>query len=212
MNGWCSEVDQAAAHYAEVTAKSVPFVLSELSEWKSLERGTPEETRIVATAYGQEQKGLHGPQDRGAWDLYVSGATSYLSLLETIWPEGPLVIRGREHGTDARWLEWIALHPGAAASMEWVPLDGVLFAWQGRDGVLRARTVHRARGQLSHQPPASTSVAAVWQIEITDVGLAELTESLGPLQRTMTIERKLSSQPREGRPNEEQSTASVPID
>lgn len=212
VKGWCSEVDQAAAHYAEVTAASIPFVLAELSEWKSLEWGSPEETRIIETSYGQEQKGLHDPQDKGAWEQYIYGATSYLSLLETMWAEGPMVVRGREHGADARWLEWIALHPGAAASVDWVLQEGVPFAWRGRDGVLRARTVHRARGQLSHQPPAAKSVAAVWQIEITDIGLAELTEALGPLRRTMTVQRKLPARSREGHPNEEQISVSVPID
>lgn len=75
---------------------------------------------------------------------------------------------------DSRWIGWLALHLAVGVHLGWQPHPGSPFAWLAADSGWRARTVRRARGQLSHQPPATAYCAEIWQVVLSELGLAEL--------------------------------------
>jgi hypothetical protein len=81
-----------------------------------------------------------------AWEVTFSGAHLYPRRLALDWSHEEFVVRGHESNTDARWLEWLALHPAVGFRLGWEPDPDELFAWRGADGNRRARTVRRAVG------------------------------------------------------------------
>ena len=170
---WCDETPTAAQVYADATSAAIPYVLAESSEWRGLEWGRPEEIRTVRATHGQSTETLILPP-RQAWEQTFAGASGYPDRLFLDWADEELVVYGREAHSDPPWLDWLALHPSAAARLGWVADPDKLFAWLGRDGAWRARTLRRAHGQLSHQPPATAACAEGWQVIISDAGYAEL--------------------------------------
>ena len=135
--------------------------------------GTPRGDAYCSRDTRQATEVLNRPP-RQAWEQTFAGASGYPDQLLLDWADEELVVHGREAHSDPPWLDWLALHPSAAARLGWIPDPDKLFAWLGRDGAWRARTLRRARGQLSHQPPATAACAEGWQVIISDAGYAEL--------------------------------------
>ena len=209
ITGWCAEAEQASSAYAEAVAGSPDFVLAESSEWKCLEWGLPEEWRKTRTSHAPEiVAGVTMPV-KPTWEESAAGASSYPQLTDVDWSNLELVVHGREHGSDSRWIDWIALHPAVADELGWHPIADVPFAWEGLDGVWRARSVRRVQGQLSHQPPASTAVAEVWQVVVSQAGLADIVSRFGPLRRSVRVRRRLPPGPRDGRPTDSSGVATA---
>ena len=107
------------------------------------------------------------------------------------WTDKELIVHGYEGHSDAHWLDWLAVHPSAAARLGWTADPGELFAWYGPDGTWRARTLRRAHGQLSHQPPGTGACAEGWQVVVSDIGYAELLTVFPEMTRTLYLSRKL---------------------
>ncbi|KAB2351594.1 ATP-binding protein [Actinomadura rudentiformis] len=189
-SGWCGEVGQAAQVYAKATADATPYVLAESSEWHGLEWGRPEEVRIVSTTHGQSIGTLILTPGQ-AWENTFASAMGYPDRMSLGWSGEELVLRGREPHSDPPYFDWLAMHPAAAARLGWLPNPDELFAWRGQDGGWRARTIRRARGQLSHQPPANTACAEVWQVVLSDIGRAELSRTFPGIARKIHVTRTL---------------------
>ncbi|KMO67841.1 ATP-binding protein [Mycolicibacterium chlorophenolicum] len=72
---WCDEISSAAAVYVTaIENRSDAYVLAEYSEWRSLEWGTPEEVREVATIHGIPPSQLDLLVDLEAWEYVRSGS------------------------------------------------------------------------------------------------------------------------------------------
>jgi hypothetical protein len=210
VRDWCRETSDAVDAYAAAISAAPTYVLAEKSEWRALEWGTPEETRQIRAGHGEgSPAGLVLPT-RARWERTITPAGTYPNLADVDWSDQPLVVQAWELYSDPPYLNWLALHPAVPTQLGWVQ-DGDLFAWRGEDGAWRARTVRRVRGQLSHSPPAHTYCAEVWQVILSDIGLAELRQRFGPIDRELEIERELPARPREDRPSPEQSSASTKI-
>ncbi len=211
LSGWCDEAGEAATSYAAAIGTSRSFVLAESSEWRSLEWGRPEETRVVECAHGTTtQHDLVLPARR-AWESTLAGARSYPSCPDARWRDRELVVRGREHWTDVPWHEWLAIHPRVATELGWRLGGGRPFTWIGTDDRWRAQSIRRARGQLSHQPPGRAYCGEVWQVVLSNEGVAELRAVFGPLDRTILVTRTLPARPREGRMHPESIASSARI-
>ncbi len=101
--------------------------------------------------------------------------------------------------TDPPWYRWLALHPAVGHRLCWILDPTELFCWNGGDGTWRARSIRRARGQLSHQPPGHAYCAEGWQVVLSDAGLTEFRQAFGPLRRNLLVQRTLPARPREDR-------------
>ena len=75
-----------------------------------------------------------------AWEQTFVGASGYPDQLRLDWSHEEIVVYGHEPYSDSPWLDWLALHPAAAACLGWKPDPDKLFAWLGRDGAWRAHT------------------------------------------------------------------------
>jgi hypothetical protein len=212
VRAWSEETEEAANTYAAALSGAPAYVLAEHSDWRGLEWGRPEETRIVQVTHGVQAPSKLLLPPREAWELTFRSADAYPDLPGLDWTDEELVMHGVVGHSDARWLEWFGLHPSAGYQLGWLPDDTEPFAWQGPDGNWRARTIRRARGQLSHRPPARTYCAEVWQIVVSDAGLADLRSTFGSLTRTFEVKRTLPAQPREGRMKPEHGRARVLVD
>lgn len=209
LAGWCDETPEAAQIYAAASSVATPYVLAERSEWRGLEWGRPEEVRSIhAIHHGASPAGLVLPPRR-AWEVTIGGAGRYPTRLNLDWGHEELVVHGRETHSDPRWFEWLALHPAVGLRLSWEPDPDELFGWRGADGSWRARTVRRARGQLSHQAPASAACAEVWQVLLSEAGRSELLTVFPATTRTLTLKRKLPANVRESRPEDEDATTQV---
>lgn len=208
VRGWCHETSDAVNAYSVAISAAPTYVLAEASEWCTLEWGKPVEARKVRTEHGEGSPNGLIVASRKRWEQTYKPAGFYPDLDDVDWVNQPLVVEGWEPHTDPRYLNWLALHPAVADQLDWIP-DGELFGWCGADGFWRARTILRVRGQLSHAPPAPTYCAEVWQVILSDRGLAEVSREFGPLRRELELERQLPPRPREDRPDGEQSSASA---
>ena len=94
----------------------------------------------------------------------------------------------------------------------WELAENVPFGWNGRDGVWRARTLRKVRGQLSHQPPLRTYCAEVWQVVLSDIGRRELIAMFPTIRRSLYVTRTLPARPRESRANDEIARARIRLD
>lgn len=204
VRSWCDETPDAAHVYATATAVATPYVLAESSEWRGLEWGRPEETRTVRAAHGKSAEQATGPTQQ-AWEQTWAGASRYPDHLLLDWTDEELIVHGYEEHSDARWLDWVAFHPSAAARLGWTVDPDELFAWYGPDGTWRARTLRRAHGQLSHQPPGTAACAEGWQVVVSDIGHAELLTVFPLMTRTLYLSRKLPANRRESRPADERA-------
>ncbi len=212
LSGWCDEVGEAAMSYAAAIGTSGSFVLAEASDWCSLEWGRPEETRVVECLPGRAtQNGLVLPARR-AWETTIAGTRSYPSCPDIRWRARELVVRGREQWSDPPWQEWLAIHPRAATELGWRLGGDRPFIWVGTDGRWRAQSIRRARGQLSHRPPAHAYCGEIWQVVVSDDGLSELRAVFGSIDRTITVTRTLPARPREGRMHPESMWFSARIE
>lgn len=209
VSGWCEEVAEAAQVYATAAAEG-PYVLAESSEWRGLEWGRPEEERRIVARQRGATSPLLLPLQQG-WEVTWEGAHRYPRRLDLDWPYEELVVHGYENSTDARWLQWLALHPKVAARLGWEPDPDEVFAWRGTDGELRAKTICRARGQLSHQAPASAACAEIWQVVLTDTGRDELLTVYPGTTRRLELTRTLPANRRESRLEDEQASAYVTL-
>lgn len=212
VSGWCDEAGEASMSYAAAIGASRSFVLAEASEWCSLEWGSPEETRVMRCAHGTTtQHGLVLPA-RPTWETTLAGASSYPSCPDARGRDRELVVRGREQWTDVPWHEWLAIHPRVASELGWRLGGDRPFTWVGADDRWRAQSFRRARGQLSHRPPGRAFCGEVWQIVLSNEGLAELRAVFGPLERTVSVTRTLPARPREGRMHPESMASSARIE
>ena len=204
VRSWCDETPDAAHVYATASAVANPYVLAESSEWHGLEWGRPEETRTVRATHGKPAEHATGPTQQ-AWEQTWGGASRYPDHLLLDWTDKELIVHGYEGHSDAHWLDWLAVHPSAAARLGWTADPGELFAWYGPDGTWRARTLRRAHGQLSHQPPGTGACAEGWQVVVSDIGYAELLTVFPEMTRTLYLSRKLPANRRESRPADERA-------
>lgn len=136
-------------------------------------------------------------------------ANNYPELSYVNWTDEQLVVESREFYSDPPWHGWLALHPAVGRHLGWKPDKAEPFCWLADDGVWRARSIRRARGQLSHQPPGHTFSAEGWQVVLSSAGLIELREVFGPLRRELVVRRTLPPRPRENRPTAETSRHNV---
>lgn len=138
-------------------------------------------------------------------------ANDYPALQSLEWTGEPLIVQGMEEYSDSPWHSWLALHPAVGRHLGWEHEPNETFGWRGRDGAWRARSIFRARGQLSHRPPSRAFCAEGWQVVLSGAGLAEMCEVLGPLRRVLSVERTLPARPREGRPSAENRRVRVSL-
>jgi hypothetical protein len=207
---WGEETQDAAAAYVPAFTHS-PYVLAELSEWRSLEWGLPEERRKVRAHHSQPLGSLVVPPTR-AWEVTYAGAMRYPNRMSIDWEAEELVLHGHEAHSDGKYLEWLALHPRAAMRLGWELAEDVPFGWNGRDGAWRAQTLRKVRGQLSHQPPLLTYCAEVWQVVLSDIGRSELIAMFPTVSRTLYVTRTLPASRRESRTNDEIARAQIRLD
>jgi hypothetical protein len=113
--------------------------------------------------------------------------------------------------TPAHTTRWLALHPAVGRRLRWTPDLTELFCWHGDDGLWRARSIRRARGQLGHPSPGHAYCAEGWQVVLSDTGLAEMRRAFGPLRRDLLVERTLPARPREDRLAAETSHCGVSL-
>ena len=126
-------------------------------------------------------------------------ANGYPQLWDMDWTDEQLVVEGWEMHTDPQWFRWLVLHPAVGHRLGWTPDPTELFCWPGHNGAWRARSIRRARGQLSHQPPRHAYCAEGWQVALSETGLAELRQAFGPLQRELLVQRTLPARARDDR-------------
>lgn len=193
---WCSEASDAADSYASEFSNNK--VLAEQSSWRWLAWGMPEEDRWICTHHGEGWASPLIVPVSSAWEATVDVASRYPALRDLSWPGGELVVQGRGLYSDVERLEWLALHPAVAHELGWTP-GRRQFEWAGVDGLWRARTALRVRGQLSHKPPSDATCAEVWQVILSDQGWAELAAAFPGLNRVVRVRRVLPASLREGR-------------
>ncbi|MFI7650347.1 hypothetical protein ACIBTZ_30335 [Micromonospora sp. NPDC049460] len=200
VRGWCKQAAHAARTYATAAEVASTYVLAESTEWVRLEWGKPEECRTIQTAHGLADAGGVMLPPRELWEKSFTPANGYLRARDLTWTDEQLVVEGWEMYTDPPLYRWLALHPAVGHHLGWTPDLSELFCWNGDDGTWRARSIRRARGQLSHQPPGHAYCAEGWQVVLSNTGLAELRQAFGPLRRNLLVQRTLPARPREDRP------------
>ncbi|WP_089245801.1 ATP-binding protein [Asanoa hainanensis] len=211
VRGWCKQTEDAAQTYASAAEVTSTYVLAESTEWAQLEWGKPEERRTIRTAHGLADAGGVMLPRRELWETSSTPANNYSQVPDLVWADEQLVVEGWEMHTDPPWYRWLALHPAVGRHLGWTPDVTELFCWHGDDGTWRARSIRRARGQLSHQAPGHTYCAEGWQVVLSDTGLAELRQSFGPLRRSLLVQRTLPARLREDRPAAETSRYRIPL-
>ncbi|WP_189198447.1 ATP-binding protein [Micromonospora fulviviridis] len=211
VRGWCKQTEDAARTYATAAEVASTYVLAESTEWVRLEWGKPEEYRTIQTAHGLADAGGVLLPSRELWEKSFKPANGYSQVRDLAWTDEQLVVEGWEMHTDPPWYRWLALHPAVGRHLGWTPNPTELFCWNGDDGTWRARSIRRARGQLSHQPYSHAYCAEGWQVVLSDTGLAELRQAFGPLRRHLLVQRTLPARPREDRPAAETSRFRVSL-
>lgn len=211
VRGWCNQTEDAARTYATAAEMASTYVLAESTRWVRLEWGRPEERRIIRTAHGSADTGGVMLPSREPWEESGTPANRYPQLRNLDWTDEQLVVEGWEMHTDPPWYHWLALHPAVGRRLRWTPDVTEPFCWHGDDRLWRARSIWRARGQLSHEPPGHAYCAEGWQVVLSDAGLAELRQAFGPLRRDLFVERTLPARPREDRPAAETSSYGVSL-
>lgn len=194
---WCSEASDAANSYASEFSNN--NVLAERSSWRWLAWGVPEEDRWIRTSHGERPASpIIAPTAKSSWEVTVGIASRYPALPYLGWANRELVVRGRGLYSDSERLEWLALHPAVGIELGWTP-GKRQFEWVGADGIWRAKTFLRVRGQLSHQPPSDAICAEVWQVVLSDRGWAEFAAAFPGLERAVQVRRVLPADRRAGR-------------
>lgn len=195
---WCDEAEGAARVYADAVADGA--LLAELSSWRWLDWTLPEEERSLKAFHGNAtgDRSLTSALRAQAWEETYDAASNYPQLVDLSWRGQELVVIGRGMFADSDHMHWLALHPAVGETLGWTT-GHQLFEWLGRDGKVRARTVYRVRGQLSHQPPSDAKCGEVWQVVLSDVGLAELANQFRPLLRRVSVSRTLPASRRSSR-------------
>jgi ribosomal protein L29 len=202
VDNWCAEVGAAVDEYARAYAAARPYILAEHGQWCSLEWGRPQEKRKVHTTHGNPLSAAFYLPRRRAWEPFHAEIEQYPAGRSLDWTDMELVVRGYEDWTDARYRDWLALHPAVGAELGWHHGPGGLFTWRGEDGQWRARTVLLVRGQLSHEPPRHATCTETWQVQLSEMGHAELSSAFPKLKRTLTVTRTRPASRRKGRPEE----------
>lgn len=211
VRGWCTQTENAAQTYATATEATSTYVLAEFTEWVRLEWEKPEERRTIRTAHGKAEAGSIVLPSRQCWEKTFALANGYPELHDVAWSDQQLVVEGWEMHSDPLWYRWLALHPAVGHRLGWVPNRTEPFCWHGDDGAWRARTIRRARGQLSHQPHGHAYCAEGWQVVLSDIGLADLRQKFGPLRRELVVQRTLAGRPHEDRPGAETNSHRIPL-
>ncbi len=211
VRGWCKQTEDAARAYAAASNVASTYVLAESTDWIRLDRGRPEERRTVRAAHAAAHAGGLALPPRQRWEKSYASANGYPVLWDVAWADEQLVVEGWEMHSDPPWFRWLALHPTVGSRLGWTPDGTEMFCWRGGDGAWRARSLRRARGQLSHGSPGHAYCAEGWQVVLSNTGVAELRQVFGPLQRDLVVQRTLPARPRENRPTEETSQYRVPL-
>ncbi|GGJ88273.1 hypothetical protein GCM10010123_17330 [Pilimelia anulata] len=211
VRGWCRQTEDAARTYATAVELASKYVLAESTEWVRLEWELPEERRTIRAAHGLVEAGGIVLPPRELWETSLAPATDYSRARYLAWADQQLVVEGWERDTDPPWYHWLALHPAVGHHLAWTPDLTEPFCWHGDDGGWRARSIRRARGQLTHQPPSQAYCAEGWQVVLSDTGLAELRQAFGPLRRSLLVRRTLPARPRDDRPAAESSRYCISI-
>lgn len=203
VRGWCRQTEEAARAYATAVEVTSMYVLAESTEWVRQEWERPKEQRTIRAAHGLADTGGLMLPGRQRWEESSTPANGYPELRDLTWTDEQLVVEGFEMYSDPPWQDWLALHPAVGSHVGWTPDLTEPFCWLGEDGAWRARSIRRARGQLSHQPPIHAYCNEGWQVVLSNAGLAELRQAFGPLRRDLVVKRTLPARPRENRPAEE---------
>lgn len=190
---WEAQAGAAAEMLSESVRQSVPFVLAEIGEFQSLAWETPVEHRRVLTGMVRSHS-LWTPTPR-TQEMADYRADQYFDQrVDVDVREVPLVVQGQERFADAALVvgTWVAINPWVAYELGWNPLlaEPFAFSWVGDDGEWRARSRYFSIGQLSQRPPSFNDfVAQVWQAQLSDLGLSELS-AFAQLSRTVMIKRQ----------------------
>ncbi|MGO4258146.1 ATP-binding protein [Marmoricola sp. RAF53] len=195
---WCHEAEGAARVYADAVAGGA--LLAERSSWRWLDWTLPEEERSLKTLHGRAtgRRSLARAMRAHAWEETYDAATNYPHLVDLSWRSQELVTIGRGMFADSDHMHWLALHPAVGETLGWTT-GHQLFEWIGPEGKVRARTLYRIRGQLSHQPPSDAKCGDVWQVALSDIGVEELAKQFGPLLRRVSVSRTLPESRRSSR-------------
>lgn len=211
VRGWCLQTEDAARVYATSAGASPTYVLAESTDWVRLEWEKPEERRTVQTGHKlASMSGVLLPL-RKRWEKSGLPADSYPELWDLDWADEQLIVDGWEMHSDPPWHRWLALHPAVGYQLGWTPDPAQLFGWHGDDGTWRARSIRRARGQLSHRPPSQAYCAEGWQVILSESGLVELRQAFGPLRRELAVHRTLPARPRADQPTAETSSHRIAL-
>ncbi|MRH92318.1 hypothetical protein GFY24_33635 [Nocardia sp. SYP-A9097] len=192
---WCAQTAAAAQIYRRAYADTQPFVLAETSRWHRLHWSVLAEHRTLITTIGDHET-TGDPEELAdeligaAWETWPEAARAYpYQGAPAAATDRYLIVRGRHLHSDAVHREWLALHPQLATALGWTHDPTQLFTWNGPDGAWRARTRLFHRGQLSHQPPARTVCAQIWQVQLSDLGMVELQVEFPTLATYLHVSR-----------------------
>ena len=205
------QTGDAARAYAGAAEVASTYVLAEHTDRTLLQWGKPEERRTIQASHNEFFAGGIMLPPRQRWEQSHASANGYPKFRDTVWTDEQLVVEGCEMHSDPPCFLWIALHPAVGYYVGWTPDRTDLFCWHGDDGAWRARSIRRARGQLSRQASSHTYCAEGWQVVLSDIGLAELRQAFSRLRRELLVQRTLPARPREDRPINETSDYRVPL-
>lgn len=192
---WLQDCDAAAVAYAG--ALRPEYILAEVGKWRSLDWGRPSEERQIE-ASGEGQGTLQGVSILPRVRSY-SPPGEYPHISRNAAEAAAFAVEGYFGEADQPHYEWLAIHPGLAAAAGWTPTHAADFSWSGDDGVWRARSVVRARGNIERPAPVLRNcVGLVWQVEISAVGVAEL-QRIARTTRRVVVSRTLKENNRQGR-------------
>lgn len=203
---WLPETVAAAEAYAGAVRPT--FILGEWGEWRSLDWGKPSELRLIEpTGHGRGE--LEGIQLAPRVQSY-SPAGAYPNIAEKAARTPAFIVHGFFGEADSSRMEWLAIHPELAYRAGWRPSGEADFSWSGEDGLLRARTVLRARSRTDRQAPSlRNDVGEIWQVELSETGREEIL-SLVQLVRKVVVTRTVEESKRLGREGDT-ATASTRI-
>lgn len=188
---WINDLDPSSDYFANNLDDGF-VVLGELSRFKEWSWETPTEWRLSMGCH-PDQPSPTDTDEINALNFFPFSsfwrAKDY-PVLSGAENEPSLVVYGSHRQVLIGAIDWLAIHPSVAMSLDWRLAEDGLFRWVDENGAIMVESRWWQDGPLGRQPPRSREITGEgWLVVASPVAISIIIENIKPLSILRAVKR-----------------------